>query len=150
MASNPRCLSYWDDSPVIIYPKGMPSKTQQQFRDVNDLNTILRNRHPATLPLAEIESEINDLSKQPTTLAQAIEFNNRINSTYDAIPSNIRKHFRNGQEMLEFLADEKNRSRAEELGLLKPKPKTEVPLADQIVEGIVKATAKQAKTKPAE
>lgn len=148
--ANPRCLSYWDHSPVIIYPKGQPSKTQQQFRDVNDLNTILRNRHPATLPLAEIESELNDISKQPTTLAQAVELNNRISSTYDAIPSNIRRHFRNGQEMLEFLGDEKNRTRAEELGLLKPKSKPEVPLADQISEGIVKAMAKQAKTKPAE
>lgn len=150
MAYNPRCLSYWDEGPVIKYDRGKPSKTQQQFRDVNDLNHILHNRHPLTIPFQEIESEINDLTKQPNSLAEAVELHNRINSTYNSIPSEIRKHFRSGQEMLEFLADEKNRSRAEELGLLKPKPKPEVPLAEQIAEGIVKATAKQSKNKPAE
>lgn len=143
LAKNLRCIGYFEEVETPPYIPG-ESKTQQQFRNVNDLNAILKNRHPQTVPMAQIEGMINDLTEQPGNLTEQFEQHRQMADLYEKIPYEIRSKFRSPEEMFDFLGDKKNRPQAELWGLLKKPVVPEPTLADQIGEGIVKAQEKAA------
>lgn len=119
---NNRCIGYFDVVDQKPMPKGI-SKAQQQFRDMNDLNVILKNRHPSTIPYQPIESMMNDNLFDPENLLQATESLQSLQENFEKIPSDLRHKFGNDPlKMLAFLGDKNNRPQAELWGLVKPVP----------------------------
>lgn len=102
----------------------LPSKTQQQFKDEVDINTIV-NRFGLT-------GELPDGARMPSyaDFDGVLDYHTAMNAVrgadeaFMAIPADLRAFFQNDpQNLIEFLADPQNRDQALELGLIdKPQP----------------------------
>lgn len=100
-------------------------KTQQQFKDETDINTIVQNfglgaPMPEAPTFGEQDfSEVMDFQTAMNAIRAAEE-------AFMEFPAHIRARFRNDpQEMMDFLGHDKNRAEALELGLIaKPPEKT--------------------------
>lgn len=112
------------------------SKTQQQFKEEVDINTIverfgLTGELPQTnrMPVSGDFTSITDFHTALTAVRQAQE-------GFMEFPAQIRSKFRNDPgEMLRFLADPENRAEAEKLGLVKkktPPPRDVVTAVDEL------------------
>lgn len=117
---NKKCIGYYDD---VNGKKMRPgtSKTQQQFRDINNLNLIMANRHPKEFIRPEIAEGIIDYSLMPDSLQEAMTQMAELQDAFERVPSKIREEFGNDPvKMLKFLNNPENRGRAEAMGLIKP------------------------------
>lgn len=132
-------MPYWSDPEypgLSIDPEGEnEALTQQQFKDECDINNIMK-RYSATGVLTHLngrEPEFGDFTSP-------VDFQAGLNTVIEAqamfadLPSAMRERFANDPlKLLEFLADEKNRDEAVELGLVKaPEPPPE-PMAVRVV-----------------
>lgn len=107
-----------------------PSMTQQQFADECDINLIvarygLTGVMPETvkLPMYGDFTGIGDYR-------EAIEAVRAADASFMELPPSVRAYFENDpQRLLEFVADDKNRDKAVELGLLKKLPDPPLPAA---------------------
>lgn len=112
---------------------GDPGKTQQQFKEECDINTIIRN-FGLDLPIPENfnMAQYIDLADSVTDFHTAQNIVRMAAEEFMRAPANLRTRFDNDpQKMLDFLEDGKNREEAEKLGLLNPRP--EVPPAPPAV-----------------
>jgi len=105
-----------------------PSLTQQHFKDETDINNILRQFNITGLlpesPLSPRYGDFTNIGDYHTALNAVIE----AQDGFDGLPAQIRARFNNDPALLiDFLADENNRSEAEKLGLL------DAPKADSTV-----------------
>lgn len=99
------------------------SRTQQQFRDDVDINTLVR-RFGITgeLPVARNLPEYGDFT-EVTDFQTAMQSLRRSQETFDALPAALRDRFQNDPaRLLHFLGSEDNREEARKLGLLRPEP----------------------------
>lgn len=105
-----------------------PGRTQQQFRDECDINTIVRRFGvtgqlpvPVRLPTYDDFTQVRDFQSAMQAVRDAEE-------SFAALPSDLRSRFANDpQQLLEFLGDAKNRAEAEKLGLVNPAPPPPAP-----------------------
>lgn len=104
-----------------------PSKTQQQFAEESNINTIVR-RFGLT---GELPRDV--AVPQSGDFTNVVDFQSALNlvleaeRAFSAMPADVRKRF--GHDPAEFLAfvhDDKNREEAQKLGLLLP-PKVPAP-----------------------
>lgn len=104
----------------------LPSMTQQQFAEEVDINTIVRRfgltgQLPETVrvPMSGDFTGVTDYQTAMQAVRQAEE-------KFMELPATLRARFRHDpQELMTFMADEKNRAEAEKLGLVnKPPEKT--------------------------
>ena len=111
-----------------------PSLTQQHFKDETDINNILRQFNITGLlpesPLSPRYGDFTGIGDYHTALNAVIAAEDE----FAALPAQIRARFENDPaQLIDFLADENNRSEAENLGLLDRKasvnePSTVTPL----------------------
>ncbi|WVR22147.1 MAG: internal scaffolding protein [Malazfec virus 6] len=97
-----------------------PSKTDQSFKKDCDVNTIMARfmKTGQISHLAKGTAAYHDVSDVPD-LDEALTIVAKAQSTFDALPANIRRRFGNSPtEMTTFLMDPKNAQEAFELGLL--------------------------------
>nr|QJB21029.1 MAG: internal scaffolding protein [Microvirus sp.] len=112
----------------------LPSLTQQQFRDEVNINTIVE-RFGLTGQLPDdvkvpMQGDFTDVVDYQSALNAVIAADN----AFMELPAAVREEFRNDpQRLMDFVADEKNRARAEELGILNPKPLKAPPLDVRVV-----------------
>lgn len=101
-----------------------PSKTQQQFADEVDINTIVRRfgvtgqvPAPVNLPTYEDFSHVVDFQTAMQLVRQSAE-------EFATLPATVRDRFNNDPgQLLEFLGDVRNRDEAVRLGLIEsPSP----------------------------
>jgi len=99
------------------------TKTQQQFKEESDINTIVK-RFGLTGELPD-----NYQTPQSGDYTGIFDFQTALNVVVKArenfmeLPSSMRARFHNDpQELLEFLDDENNRLEAEKLGLVEKAP----------------------------
>nr|WAE43324.1 MAG: internal scaffolding protein [Microviridae sp.] len=107
------------------------SRTQQQFKDECDINTII-DRYEKTGFLVDPTVPITRMPKYGDFTG--IDFHAAQNviasaqQTFDALPATLRYRFNNDPaEYIQFCSDEKNRAEAEELGLLDIPEPLEIP-----------------------
>jgi len=96
-----------------------PSLAQQHFKDECDINNILRQFNITGLlpeqPLSPRYGDFSGIGDYHTALNRVIAAQDE----FDGLPANIRARFDNDPaNLIEFLENEKNRSEAEELGLV--------------------------------
>lgn len=101
-----------------------PTRTQQQFQNEVNINTII-SRYKTTGVLPERGgkpvfgdfSEITDFRTAQGVVAEA-------NQAFQALPAHLRRRFNNDPAaFIDFVSDNENRSEAEKLGIV---PKKEV------------------------
>lgn len=102
-----------------------PSLTSQHFAQEADINWIVNNyvRDPnGQLPLAPVGSALVDLSEIPADYHSAMNQLRQVDGYFMQLPAAVRSQFGNDAgSLLRFLADDANRDKAVELGLLAPK-----------------------------
>jgi len=105
-----------------------PSKTQQQFKDMCDVNKIIA-KFKKTGQITHISSssgQYMDISNKPDYLT-AMNTIVQAQQSFMQLPAKLRKRFDNDPaQLLEFVHDEKNRQEAIDLGLV-PKPSPMLP-----------------------
>jgi len=100
-----------------------PSKTQQQFKEETDINTIARNfgltgqlPQPVYLPTFGDFTEVSDFQS-------ALHAIQRAEASFLAMPSHVRERFQNNsQKFLEFTSDSRNAAELQALGLFRDAP----------------------------
>jgi len=112
-----------EKTPTIITTK---SRTQQNFKESTQIGSILK-KYATTGVITHLNSQspsygdftqIKDFQENLNIVLQAQE-------EFDSLPSHIRKFFQNSpQNLIDFINDEKNYAKAEELGLV-PKKQTD-------------------------
>jgi len=118
------------------------SLTQQHFKDETDINNILRQFNITGLlpehPLSPRYGDFTGIGDYQSALNAVIAADDQ----FMALPANIRARFDNDPALLiDFLADENNRSEAEKIGLLEvPKAESTVTPLDVTVLGDTKPT----------
>lgn len=109
----------------------MPSKTDTSYAKDCDVNEIIRRfkKTGHISHLAKGQASYSDVSEIPD-LVTAMDQVSKAQQAFDALPADIRLRFGNSPvNMVNFIADESNRSEAEKLGLLKklePVPQAQV------------------------
>lgn len=112
-----------------------PSKTQQQFKEESDINTLVRRFGlTGTMPddfRMPISGDFTDAVTDYHT-AQQILVETR--EEFMRIPAELRERFQNDpQVLMDYLADPKNNAESIELGLRNAPPKPEEPVAVRVV-----------------
>jgi len=104
------------------------SLTKQEFKAECDINNILAsyNRQMGVDFLAQYQGQVSgrfgDVSQVPD-YQEALQTIEAANELFDAMPSKLRSRFENNPEhLLAFLADERNRDEAIQLGLISSNP----------------------------
>jgi len=105
----------------------IPSKTDQQYGDETDVNQIVE-KYMRTGELSHTRNQQGvyaDTSEIPDLLGATLIVQ-EANEKFAELPADVREKFQNNPiNMMDYLAQEKNRSEAEELGLINRRPKTE-------------------------
>lgn len=115
-----------------------PSRTQQQFREECDINEIVR-RFGLTGELPEnfqapVSGDFTGITDFQSALNAVIEAQEQ----FDSLPAEVRERFRNDpQQLMDFVADEKNRDEAVKIGLI-PKPAEKTRDAVQAIDELAK------------
>lgn len=113
------------------------TRTQQHFKEECDVNKIMkRAKATGQMPTGTRKPWFGDFSSGKDfhdTQQDLVE----AESAFMSLPAEMRKRFNHSvAELLDFLADDKNRDEAIKLGLVDP---TEPDVVDQIAEGMKKA-----------
>lgn len=133
-----------ENGSLKIYRRSVtPGKVQQQFRDVVDVNRIMKRYTSGggithlnkAQPMFGDFSNVSDYSTALTAI-------NNAQQSFQNLPSSLRSRFENNpQNLIRFLQDEKNRDEAIQLGLLKK------PIQNANDDSTTNANTKASKTK---
>jgi len=104
------------------HPRGK-SKTQQEFKPVTNINSIMDMvRQKGTAPVNIMKASYGDFSNVgdfQKTLHQV----NKAQQLFSLIPAKFREQFNNDPaQLLDFVADPKNRKEGITMGLINPTP----------------------------
>lgn len=114
----PQFYSRYNPAPQVAVEFDEPSMTQQHFADECDINNILA-KFVKTGILENIGPGVYADVAEAGDYLDAIETIRRADEEFSSLPSHIRKEFDNSPaNFLAFVADEKNRDRAVEIGLI--------------------------------
>lgn len=119
----------------------LESMTQQSFKEECDINEIVRRfgltgqlPENVSVPVSGDFTGITDFKSAMDAVAKA-------QSDFMALPADLRAQFDNDpQKLMTFMADDKNRAKAEELGLVNKPPeqiRTVVQAVDELAGKIV-------------
>lgn len=111
---------------LVIEDNEQNNRTKQEFAEEVDINTLLRRfnitgQMPENVraPTYGDFTEVTDFQSAVNAIAQA-------NEAFDQMPAEVRYRFNNDPErFVAFVDDEANRSEAEKLGLVFPRPPAE-------------------------
>jgi len=118
-----------DGRKKVVTVNDEPSLTQQQFKEISDINRIMKKYHKGEMVnyLNRRPGVYGDFSKMPSYL-------DALNTVIDAqesfmtLPSAVRKRFDNDPgKVIEFISDSKNYDEAVILGLVPKKVIKEEP-----------------------
>jgi len=115
-----------DGSVQVITENGSQTRTDQSFKDSQNVNSIMRRYSQLGYRyenLPEVaKGTYGDFTKVKD-YKSAMETSIKVQDAFMQLPSEVRKRFYNDpQKLNEFMADPKNRQEAEKIGLLKPTP----------------------------
>lgn len=101
----------------------MPSKTVQGLEnEVNIRQILARAKNGMGYPVNRKQALFGDFTGV-SDYHQALNRLNEINDEFQSLPAAVKQRFKNDPHILmSFLADERNRKEAEELGIIEAKP----------------------------
>jgi len=105
-----------------------PSRTQQQFKEMSDINRIMKKYHKGEMVnyLNRNPGKYGDFSSMPS-YSDALQTVMDAQDSFMTLPSLVRKRFDNDPaKVIQFVSDKKNYEEAVNLGLI---PKKDVPEA---------------------
>lgn len=113
---------------------GLPSRTQEHFKEEVDINTIVR-RFGLTGELpSDVQVPVSGDFTDVTDYQSALNLILAAQAAFDAMPADVRTEFSNDPaRFVDFVSDERNRDRAKALGLLVPEPKAPEPTLVRVV-----------------
>lgn len=113
-----------EKTPTIITTK---SRTQQNLHESTKIGSILK-KYAQT----GVITHLNNAEPQYGDFSNYKGFQENLNmvieaqESFDSLPSEIRKYFQNNpQNLIDFISDESNRQKAEDLGLVPKKTSAE-------------------------
>lgn len=97
-----------------------PSLTEQHFKDECDINFIVnRFQETGVMPEGNRQPLFGDFASFPQDLSSSMALYDEAQERFMSLDAKVRKEFDNDPlKLLAFVSDEKNRTRAEELGLI--------------------------------
>lgn len=97
-----------------------PSMTEQHFKDECDINYIVnRFQETGVMPEGNRQPLFGDFASFPQDLSSSMALYDEAMDRFMQLDAKVRKEFDNDPlKLLQFVSDESNRSRAEELGLI--------------------------------
>lgn len=111
----------------VVTPVGSVSRTEQHHAQGANINTIMAKYKKTGVIPQFVGAAYGDFSGV-TDYQTALELVRQSQRQFDALPANIRRYFNDDPgQLLDFVADDANREKAIELGLIPyVPPKTEV------------------------
>lgn len=112
-----------------------PTRTQQNFKEECDINTIVRNFGvTGEMPLTTATPLQGDFADAATDYQSALNLILQADQSFMELPSDVRKRFNNDPgAFVEFASDPANRDEVEKMGLGRPKPAAPAPLAVRVI-----------------
>lgn len=110
-----------------------PSMTEQHFKDECDINNIVAQyQQTGVLPQGDRQPLFGDFADFPQDLQSSQAYFDDAHERFMQLPATLRKEFDNDPvKLLQFVADDNNRDRAIELGLIERPPQANVPVSPQ-------------------
>lgn len=101
-----------------------PSMTEQHFKEECDINTIVaRYQETGVLPSGNREPLFGDFAEFPQDLQSSQAYFDDAHERFMQLPAQLRKEFDNDPvKLLQFIANDNNRERAIDLGLIDRPP----------------------------
>jgi len=100
---------------------GTNTKVQQQFKNQNNVNHIMRNHTRGINPTGQIRDQYLDMTEMPDPI-EALNASARLNGYFSHLPAKTRQRFSHDpKELALFLQDPQNHDEAIKLGLAPPK-----------------------------
>lgn len=121
------------DESGLLCPE--PTKTQQQFKEETDINTIVQRfgitgELPSDVPVPQS----GDFSDAVTDYQTALNLVIAADQAFMALPAQVRQRFNNDPaRLVEFVSDADNRDEARKLGLLVPETAPQGPIKVEVV-----------------
>lgn len=125
-----------DGSVKIISENGTDTKTDQSFKDTQNINSIMRRYSALGYDYAKLpdatKGAYGDFTKVKS-YEQALQMSLDVKNAFMKLPSEIRKRFYNDpQKLNDFMMDPKNQEEAIKIGLLQKKAQPEPVLNNPI------------------
>lgn len=110
-----------------------PSMTEQHFKDECDINNIVaRYQETGVLPQGDRQPLFGDFAEFPQDLQSSQAYFDDAQERFMQLPATLRKEFDNDPvKLLRFVADDNNRQRAIELGLIDKPAQANSPVSPQ-------------------
>lgn len=110
-----------------------PSMTEQHFKDECDINNIVAQyQQTGVLPQGDRQPLFGDFADFPQDLQSSQAFFDDAQERFMQLDARVRKEFDNDPvKLLQFIADDNNRDRAIELGLIERPPQANAPVSSQ-------------------
>lgn len=103
------------------------TRTQQQFKEETDINTIMRKFGVTGELPQNVRMVLPDEYEDIGSYEDAMNAIRRADEAFMQMPSGVRSRFQNNPHLFtEFFSREENRLEAEKMGLVIPKPKAPV------------------------
>jgi len=118
-----------DGRKKVVTVNDEPSMTQQQFKEMSDINRIMKKYHKGEMVnyLNRRPGVYGDFSKMPN-YSDALQTVIDAQESFMTLPSGVRKRFDNDPaKVIEFISDSKNYDEAITLGLVPKKVIKEEP-----------------------
>jgi len=118
-----------DGRKKVVTVNDEPSMTQQQFKEMSDINRIMKKYHKGEMVnyLNRRPGVYGDFSKMPS-YSDALQIVIDAQESFMTLPSDVRKRFDNDPaKVIEFISDSKNYDEAINLGLVPKKVIKEEP-----------------------
>lgn len=110
-----------------------PSMTEQHFKDECDINNIVAQyQQTGVLPQGDRQPLFGDFAEFPQDLQSSQQYFDDAQDRFMQLPAQLRKEFGNDPvKLLQFIANENNRDRAIELGLIDRPPQANTTVQSQ-------------------
>lgn len=110
-----------------------PSMTEQHFKAECDINNIVAQYEvTGVLPSGDRQPLFGDFADFPTDLQSSQKYFDDAQERFMQLDARLRKEFNNNPvELLQFIANENNRERAIELGLIERPPQANASVSSQ-------------------
>lgn len=129
MHKNQKIIELENGRKKVVTVNDEPSMTQQQFKEMSDINRIMKKYHKGEMVtyLNRNPGKFGDFSKMPS-YPDALQTVIDAQESFMTLPSGVRKRFDNDPaKVIEFISDSKNYDEAITLGLVPKKVIKEEP-----------------------
>lgn len=118
----------------VVFVNSGESLTKQAFKDECDINVIMRRYERSGVLPVNMRGEPRYVDCTSIDYLESMRVVADARSAFESLPARVRARFEHDPaRLMEFLADERNREEARELGLLRPEAVKAAPVRVEVV-----------------